>query len=108
MTFNADGNWTISLKYRSDLRLLAIDARTRQKLLLINYQPVAHARFGSNNRRVNRVLLNFLSQLANKHPQVMQVIAMGWSPDGGEQGFMGNNPPCMAHKQGQQVIFLGR
>ena len=58
--------------------------------------------------RIAGVVFNLAAQATNVGPEVLILLAVFWSPDGLEQGPVGENTTGVEGKMGQQVVFSRR
>src|SRR6266542_251093 len=73
----------------------------------IRRDPIANAGLGLDEARIGLVVLELAAQLPDEHAQILQVLGMCRSPDGGQDLSMGEDPAGIAHQERQEVEFLG-
>lgn len=74
----------------------------------LGVQSVTDARLADDQPGDLRFGPKFLPQLTDENAQILQVFGVGWSPHGGEELAVGDDPTGAAHEHGQQFEFLRR
>ena len=74
--------------------------------LLRGHQPIADARLVEDQTRLIGVGFDFLTQLSDQHPKILQREALIVRPDPLQQEVVGHDEPEMGRQNMEQVVFV--
>jgi len=75
-------------------------------ILLRGHQPIADARLVEDQTRLIGVGFDFLTQLSDQHPKILQREALIVRPDPLQQEVVGHDEPEMGRQNMEQVVFV--
>src|SRR5262245_1809402 len=70
--------------------------------------PIPNPGLGQDDLRIIRPRLDLLPELADIDPQILRVLGMRWSPDGGKDLAMRHHAPGMPRQKRQQLELFRR